>query len=65
MMAVIIIIALILTGNLFEARAKQRTSAALRALTTVRVLNSTLCFFRHSIPSMTRSNVGLPPLSTR
>jgi Cu+-exporting ATPase len=30
--AVIIIIALILTGNLFEARAKGRTSAALRAL---------------------------------
>ncbi|WP_337169877.1 heavy metal translocating P-type ATPase [Gemmatimonas aurantiaca] len=30
--AVIIIIALILTGNMFEARAKQRTSAALRAL---------------------------------
>jgi Cu+-exporting ATPase len=30
--AVILIIALILTGNLFEARAKQRTSAALRAL---------------------------------
>ena len=41
--AVIIIIALILTGNMFEARAKQRTSAALRALvslqpTTARVL---------------------------
>jgi Cu+-exporting ATPase len=30
--AVIIIIALILTGNMFEARAKRRTSAALRAL---------------------------------
>ncbi len=30
--AVIIIIALILTGNAFEARAKQRTSAALRSL---------------------------------
>ncbi|MBY0490397.1 MAG: heavy metal translocating P-type ATPase [Gemmatimonadaceae bacterium] len=30
--AVIIIIALILTGNMFEARAKQRTSLALRAL---------------------------------
>ena len=30
--AVIIIIALILTGNAFEARAKRRTSAALRAL---------------------------------
>ncbi len=30
--AVILIIALILTGNLFEARAKGRTSAALRAL---------------------------------
>jgi Cu+-exporting ATPase len=30
--AVIIIIALILTGNMFEARAKMRTSAALRAL---------------------------------
>ena len=30
--AVIIIIALILTGNMFEARAKLRTSAALRAL---------------------------------
>ena len=30
--AVIIIIALILTGNAFEARAKSRTSAALRAL---------------------------------
>ena len=30
--AVIIIIALILTGNAFEARAKQRTSSALRAL---------------------------------
>ena len=30
--AVIIIIALILTGNAFEARAKKRTSAALRAL---------------------------------
>lgn len=30
--AVIIIIALILTGNMFEARAKQRTSQALRAL---------------------------------
>ena len=30
--AVIIIIALVLTGNLFEARAKRQTSAALRAL---------------------------------
>ncbi|MFN2565900.1 MAG: heavy metal translocating P-type ATPase [Gemmatimonadaceae bacterium] len=30
--AVIIIIALILTGNMFEARAKRRTAAALRAL---------------------------------
>ena len=30
--AVIIIVALILTGNMFEARAKMRTSAALRAL---------------------------------
>jgi P-type Cu+ transporter len=30
--AVIVIIALILTGNMFEARAKQRTSSALRAL---------------------------------
>jgi P-type Cu+ transporter len=30
--AVVLIIALILTGNLFEARAKQRTSSALRAL---------------------------------
>ena len=41
--AVIIIIALILTGNMFEARAKMRTSAALRTLvdlqpTTARVL---------------------------
>ncbi|QJR37317.1 heavy metal translocating P-type ATPase [Gemmatimonas groenlandica] len=30
--AVVLIIALILTGNMFEARAKQRTSSALRAL---------------------------------
>lgn len=34
--AVIIIIALILTGNAFEARAKKRTSAALRALVNLR-----------------------------
>jgi Cu+-exporting ATPase len=34
--AVIIIIALILTGNAFEARAKKRTSAALRALVELR-----------------------------
>jgi Cu+-exporting ATPase len=33
--AVIIIIALILTGNMFEARAKMRTSAALRSLVDV------------------------------
>jgi Cu+-exporting ATPase len=43
--AVIIIIALILTGNAFEARAKRATSAALRALaglqpTTARVVRS-------------------------
>jgi Cu+-exporting ATPase len=43
--AVILIIALILTGNLFEARAKQRTSAALRVLVnlqpkTARVLRA-------------------------
>jgi Cu+-exporting ATPase len=42
--AVVIIIALILTGNAFEARAKSRTSAALRGLValqpkTARVLN--------------------------
>jgi Cu+-exporting ATPase len=41
--AVVLIIAFILTGNMFEARAKQRTSSALRALvslqpTTARVL---------------------------
>ncbi len=41
--AVILIIALILTGNMFEARAKQRTSSALRGLvhlqpTTARVV---------------------------
>ncbi|HEX6534338.1 MAG TPA: heavy metal translocating P-type ATPase [Gemmatimonadaceae bacterium] len=34
--AVVIIIALILTGNAFEARAKRRTSAALRALAQLR-----------------------------
>jgi Cu+-exporting ATPase len=34
--AVIIIIALVLTGNTFEARAKRRTSAALRALVDLR-----------------------------
>jgi len=34
--AVIIIIALILTGNAFEARAKKRTSTALRALVNLR-----------------------------
>ncbi len=34
--AVIIIIALILTGNMFEARAKQRTSSALRLLVNLR-----------------------------
>jgi Cu+-exporting ATPase len=44
--AVIIIIALILTGNAFEARAKRKTSAALRALAqlqpkTARVLRPT------------------------
>jgi Cu+-exporting ATPase len=33
--AVVIIIALILTGNAFEARAKRQTSAALRALATL------------------------------
>ncbi|MFL6237572.1 MAG: heavy metal translocating P-type ATPase [Thermoanaerobaculia bacterium] len=45
--AVVIIIALILTGNAFEARAKSRTSAALRALValqpkTARVLKGDL-----------------------
>jgi Cu+-exporting ATPase len=45
--AVVIIIALILTGNTFEARAKSRTSAALRALValqpkTARVLRGAL-----------------------
>ena len=44
--AVIVIIALILTGNAFEARAKRRTSAALRALVdlqpkTARVVRNT------------------------
>jgi Cu+-exporting ATPase len=34
--AVVIIIALVLTGNAFEARAKRRTSAALRALAALR-----------------------------
>ncbi len=34
--AVVIIIALILTGNMFEARAKKRTSAALRLLVNLR-----------------------------
>ncbi|WP_411281009.1 heavy metal translocating P-type ATPase [Gemmatimonas sp.] len=43
--AVVLIIALILTGNMFEARAKQRTSSALRALVhlqpkTARVLRN-------------------------
>ncbi len=45
--AVVLIIALILTGNMFEARAKQRTSSALRALVhlqpkTARVLRETI-----------------------
>ncbi len=45
--AVVLIIALILTGNMFEARAKQRTSSALRALVhlqpkTARVLRDTV-----------------------
>ena len=43
--AVVLIIALVLTGNMFEARAKQRTSAALRVLVhlqpkTARVLRA-------------------------
>ena len=45
--AVVLIIALILTGNMFEARAKQRTSSALRALVhlqpkTARVLRDNM-----------------------
>ena len=47
--AVVLIIALILTGNMFEARAKQRTSSALRALVhlqpkTARVLRDNVEF---------------------
>ena len=47
--AVIIIIALILTGNMFEARAKMRTSAALRTLVDLQPKTARVVRFDHEV----------------